>query len=858
MLAALFLSASLAADTGQAAAMALDAYRLTAAAGAPAIDGRLDDPVWLQADSAAGFVQKDPDEGKPSRFATTVRIAFDDQNVYVAMRAYDPEPSRIVAQLTRRDESSPSDWLMVGFDSRHDRRSAYVFAVNPAGVKRDFIVTDGANDDPGWDAVWDVAVSRDAGGWSAEFRIPLSALRFAPGGDGVWGFEAARSVPRVNEESYWAPLRKDDSRVVARFGELRGMRGLSSPRRLELLPYTVSSVRRAPGSRLDPFFSPTAVRGSGGLDVKYGLTSDLTLDATVNPDFGQVEADPSQVNLTQYESFFPEKRPFFTEGADIFRFSVGLGDGSNEALFYSRRIGRSPHASLSGDYVDQPQQTTILGAAKLSGRVGSGWSVGTLAALTAEERGRALDGGVTRSEVVEPMTGFGVFRARRDMGGGKSQIGFVGTAVHRALGGTDLGDLPSDALAGGADFTHRWGNDAWMASGYVLGSSVRGSTDAIVALQESPARYYQRPDASYVRVDSSATSLAGWAGSWALQRVKGRWQGGVLGIVRSPGFEINDLGYQRDADELVNAAYFQMRQFKPVGPFRSFNVNLNLFDGRDFGGDVTQRGGNVNGSWRLKSYWGFYGGVERDLASLSTSALRGGPSILRPATTNGWGGVYSDDRKALNGELDYNWSVEDETGGWSWNLSLYANWRPTPGTSVSLSPFYNRNGGGWQYVAAPADAAGTPRYVFSGLRQETVGMSARVNQTFSPTLSLQLYAQPFISAGTYDGFMQVADPRAQRFRDRLVPIAATRQADGSWQGAGVSWSNPDFDYRAFNLNAVLRWEYRLGSTMYFAWSHSRDGAIDDGRFRLWRDLDQLSHYRPTNVFLVKVNWWVSL
>ncbi|HSU17008.1 DUF5916 domain-containing protein [Longimicrobium sp.] len=858
MLAALILSASLAADTSVGAAQALTAYRLTAATGAPTIDGKLDDPVWAAADSAAGFVQKDPDEGKPSRFPTVMRVAFDDGAVYVAMRGYDAEPALIRSQLTRRDEGSPSDWLLVAFDSRHDRRSAYAFGVNPAGVKRDFILTDGADDDVGWDAVWDVAVSRDEHGWSAEFRIPLSALRFAADGDGTWGFEGARAVARVNEESYWAPLRKDDSRTVARFGELRGMRNLPSPRRLELLPYTVSSVRRAPGTRLDPFYSPTDLHGSAGLDLKYGLTSDLTLDATVNPDFGQVEADPSQVNLTQYESFFSERRPFFTEGADIFRFAIGLGDGSNESLFYSRRVGRTPHLALDGDYVDQPRQSTILGAAKLSGRVGSGWSVGTLAALTGEERGAVMDGGVARSQVVEPMTGFGVFRARRDMGGGKTQLGFVGTAVHRSLGGTGIGDLPSDAFAGGADFTHRWGNDAWLASAYVLGSNVRGSTDAIVALQESPARYYQRPDASYLRVDSAATSLAGWAGSWALQRVKGRWQGGLLGIVRTPGFEVNDLGYQRDADEVVNAAYFQFRQFNPVGPFRNFNVNFNAFDGRDFGGDLTQRGANVNGSWSLKSYWGFYGGIERDLASISTSALRGGPAILRPASTNGWGGAWTDDRKALNGSFDYNWSLEDQTGGWSWNVSLYANWRPSPGTSVSLSPFYTRNRGGWQYVDAPADGAGSTHYVFADLRQETVGMSARVNQTFSPTLSLQLYAQPFVSAGTYGGFMEVADPRARAFGDRFEPLATTRDEDGTFRASGLSWDNPDFDYRAFNLNAVLRWEYRLGSTMYFAWSHSRDGAVDDGRFRLWHDLDALSHYRATNVFLVKVNWWVSL
>jgi len=861
MLGALLSLAVLAGPTPpDSTSLFLNAHRLAAGAAAPTLDGRLDDAAWAAADSSGGFIQRDPDEGKPASFPTVVRVAFDDAAVYVALRAYDPEPGKVTAQLTRRDQDSSSDWLMVAFDSRHDLRTAYAFAVNPAGVKRDFIVADGSGDDAGWDAVWESAVHRDAHGWTAELRIPLAALRFTPGGDGVWGFEAIRIVARTHEQSFWAPLRRDDSRTVARFGQLRGLRGLPSPRRLELLPYTVSGVTRAPGQGADPFYAANAFRGSAGLDLKYGVTSDLTLDATVNPDFGQVEADPSQVNLSQYESFYAEKRPFFTEGADIFRFGLGLGDGddANEALFYSRRIGRSPHGELDGEFVSQPGQTTILGAAKLSGRVGGGWSVGMLTALTAEERGRAVgDDASPVSRVVEPMTGYGVFRARRDMRGGRTQLGFVGTGVHRALSGTEMDDLPGDAYAGGVDFVHRFGSDAWLAQGYLLGSTVHGSADAILDLQQSPARYYQRPD-GHLRVDSAATALRGWAGGYTLARVKGRWQGGVLGIVRSPGFEVNDVGYQREADQVTNAGYFQFRQFTPVGPFRRFNLSSNAWDGRTFGGQLTSRGGNLNGSATLKSYWGFYGGVDRELAAVSTSALRGGPSIRRPGRTSGWMGVYSDDRKPLNGELSYEWGREDQSGGRSWSTSLSLNWRPTASTTLKLGPFYSSELAGWQYVDAPADELGGTHYLFSRLRQETVGVSARFDQTFTPTLSLQLYAQPFISAGRYGGFMEVADPHAARFGDRFRPLAAEQGDDGELRLGGVSVDNPDFDYRAFNLNAVLRWEYRLGSTMYFAWSHTRDGSVDDGRFRLWHDLDALYGYKPTNVFLVKVNWWVNL
>ena len=837
----------------------LNAYRLSPATGAPTLDGRLDDAVWQAADSVHSFTQRDPDLGQPARFATVAKVAVDDQAVYVAVRAYDPDPSKMVAQLTRRDEDSPSDWVLVAFDSRRDQRSAYAFAVNPAGVKRDFLIQTGANDDASWDAVWDVAVKRDAQGWTAEFRIPLSALRFATGGEGIWGFEMGRIVPRVNEQSFWAPLQRDESRVVAKFGELRGMGGLPAPRRLEVLPYVVSGMTRAPGSHADPFYSAGRMRGSAGLDLKYGVTSDLTLDATVNPDFGQVEADPSQVNLTQYETFLPEKRPFFTEGADIFRFGIALGDGdnANESLFYSRRIGRSPQGSIDADYASQPTQSTILGAAKLSGRVGGGWSVGALAAVTGEETGAGMDGLNRFRQVVEPMTGYGMVRARRDMNGGRTQLGFVGTGVHRRLGGTGMDDLASDAFAGGVDVSHRWANDGWLAQGYVLGSNVRGSEAAITALQESSARYYQRPDADYVRVDSSARALGGWAAGYQLSKIKGRWQGGVLGIARSPGFEVNDMGYLRDADVVTNAAYLQYRHREPAGIFRNYRVGSNVWDGRDFGGELTSRGGNLNWNATFKNYWGTYGGFNRDLPALSTGALRGGPALMMTGHSNAWWGAYTDGRKATNVGLNLNWGRQDVTGATSVNGSVDFGWRPTPSASLSLSPFYSIDRNGLQYVDAPADEVGATRYLFGALDQRTFGMSIRASQTFSPTLSLQLYAQPFIAAGTFSDFRRVESPRADRFDERFSPVAATRTADGGYTGAGMAWDNPDFDYRALNVNAVLRWEYRMGSTVYFAWSHSRDGSVSDGRFRLWHDAGQLFGYRPTNVFLIKVNWWVS-
>jgi Domain of unknown function (DUF5916) len=554
---------------------------------------------------------------------------------------------------------------------------------------------------------------------------------------------------------------------------------------------------------------------------------------------------------------------------------VGDGDGGQESLFYSRRVGRSPHGDPDGEWVDSPRESTILGAAKLSGRVGAGWSVGVLGAVTAEERAQVVgDDGARWNEVVEPTTGFTVLRARRELNGGRTQIGAVGTGVFRRLDGTELSYLPGSAFSGGMDLSHRWGKDAYRFAGYLLGSHVRGDSEAILDLQQSSARYFQRPDAGHLKLDEDATSLSGFAGGYTLAKEKGAWQGGVTGNFRSPGFEVNDLGFMRDADQMLNVAFVGYNRFTPGKTFRNWNVYSNAWQANTFGWETVGRAVNLNGYGQLKSYWGVYGGVQHDFEALSPGALRGGPAIVRPGSTNAWMGFHGDGRKRLNGGADLSWRTEEQSGGWRYSLSFNTSWRPAPATRITLAPFYSRNHNGWQYVARPLDERFTDReerhYVFADLDQETFGLSARFNQTFSPTLSLQLYAQPFVSAGAYRRLREVADPRAESFDARFRPFgalalnaegdeyAADLDADG--QHDDLFFDRPDFNYRAMNLNAVLRWEYRLGSTLFVAWSHSRDGGADlpDGRFRFRRDFDELWNYEATNVLLVKMNWWVNL
>ena len=846
---------------------AVAAARIQPGEAAPTVDGRLDDAVWSRAEAAGSFVQFAPSAGAPATQRTEARVAYDDAAVYVAVRMYDPRPDSIVGQLARRDADVHSDWVHVGFDSYHDRRTAYVFGINPRGVKQDIFLYNDGSDDNTWNAVWDGSARVDSLGWTAEFRIPFSQLRYSArdvAAGRVWGFNVRREVARTKEETFWAPVLPNVQGVVSRFGELRGLERLPSPRRLEMQPYSMARVTRAPGQPGNPFYRPTDPAASAGADVKYGITSNFTLTATLNPDFGQVEADPSQVNLTAYETFLPEQRPFFVEGSDIFKFGLGAGDGDfgSESLFYSRRIGRLPQGTRrvpgSAAFRDVPEQSTILGAAKITGKTAGGWSVGILDAVTGREEARYAfpDSAGRYSAAVEPMTNYAVARVSRDYRGGKSAVGGIATMTHRKLDDEDRLDfLRSAAYAGGFDLRHRFGRgDAIELRSWVLGSRVEGDPLAIRETQRSPARYFQRPD-DY-RLDPSRSSLGGWAAQTEVFKSGGgNWFWGGVVNARSPGFEANDMGFQRDADQVLAAGTVGYNAFKAGKTFRRWGGNLNGWNVSTFDGVRTGLGGNLNGNFELLNFWGGYGGINREAGSTSVRALWGGPSIRTPGSWNTFFGMNSDRRKKVYGSLSGSASWEDETDGHAWNLSTGVTWRASTRADLSLRPSYSSRLAAWQFVSG--GGAAQPRYVFGRLEQSTFSMTARLNYTFTPNLSLQLYGQPFISAGDYSDFREVVlseDGKrvapASRFGDRFRPVAYA--------------GSPDFNVKQFRSNAVLRWEYRPGSTLFVVWSQGRQDYLSDGSFRLGRDFGRLfglddDHTVPmTNVLLLKVNYWLSL
>jgi hypothetical protein len=850
----------------------------------PRIDGRLDDAAWAGALPVTGFVQFRPTAGAAPTGQTEARVLIDDDAVYIGMRMFD-DPDSVAAQLTRRDASgSFTDWAHVLIDSYHDRRTAFRFSITPRGAKKDVLHYNDSGEDVNWDAVWDASASLTPDGWSAEFRIPLSQLRFARTEDRalVWGINFGREIARHGEWSWWSPVLPSVGGLVSQAGELHDLSAVRAPRRVEVVPYTLGRVTAAPDDPGNPFYRSRDGAASIGADLRLGIGSNLTLSATINPDFSQVEADPSVVNLSALESFFAEKRPFFTEGSNIFGFGIGTDDGSGESLFYSRRIGRTPQRSArpAGGFADAPDATTILGAAKLSGRTASGWTIGFLNAITAEEEARlAIPGEPEWSEPVEPRTNYAVLSLSRDFDGGRSTLGILGTSVKRDLSDARFEFLRSSAWSLGINGRHRFLNDTWEASGYVAGSHIRGSENAIAAVQRAPGHYYQRPDADHLEFDPTRTSLSGaianfWVGTLGGD---GHWRGGFGGHLRTPGLEVNDLGFQGEADQILSFANLRYHQFEPKGRFRNVSIGLNPSIGWTFGGDRMWTQIGTFSNYELTSFWSGGHWAARRLASTTHGALRGGPSVRRDG---GW--FYSlwlntDRRKSVTGSISLNGGVEDANGTWNASISTTASFRPSPQIDLSVGPRFGRATNTWQYVGQPTTAEGDPRYIVGRLDQNTVALTARLNYTISPTLSFELYAQPFISGGEYSAFRTLGDAHASTFDARFPELAGQAiafdshtgrySADADGDGAReISFTDPDFNFRQMRGNAVLRWEYRPGSTLFIVWNQARTAYLQgpsDEAFALGRDVDRLfngddSFPTPvTNVLLIKLSYWIN-
>ena len=830
--------------SGSASAARVDAIPVVGP-NAIRVTGELSDEVWNSAPAVDAFLQREPREGGVPAQRTEFRVAYDATTLYVKVRAFDTEPDKIVTYLTRRDQDSPCDWLYVMIDSYHDRRTAYEFGVNPSGVKRDSYWFNDNNSDASWDAVWDVSVARDALGWTAEFHIPFSQLRFNPAKSTTFGFAVKRQIGRLNETSTWPLLARSANGYVSSFGDLDGLTMSASPKKLELIPYAVADVTRQPPDG-NPLIDRTDPGASFGLDAKYALTSGLTLTTTVNPDFGQVEADPAVVNLTALETFFAERRPFFVEGAGTFNFGLDCNEGACNGLFYSRRIGRAPQAIEdlpSGDniYTETPSQTSILGAAKLTGRVGR-YSVGVLQAVTREQTARVWDAGVLSTDAVEPATSYSVGRVRREFAN-QSSVGIMLTSTNRRLP-QSLDFLASRANTAGTDWDVRV-NRRYAVTGYFVGSSIHGDASAIERLQENSRHYFQRPDLTSVHLDTTRTSLNGLAGQIAISKIGGehvRFNSNIG--FKTPGFDINDVGFLRRADQRTMSNWLQFRSDRPNGVFRSRMINFNQWRAWNFDGDRLWGGENVNAHATFVNNWRVGGGYNWGHLGLDDRATRGGPGLYTEGFHEAWWYVNGDNRPKVS--LNYMGGAGGDGYGTTWSdFSPELTFRPMPAIMATAGLRFSRNVFDAQWVNNVTDTS--EHYVFAHLDQTTLALTGRLNYTMTPNLSLQLYAQPFVSAGDYNHFKQVVDPRNAIHAARYAPFAYDLTANG----------DPDFNVKSFRTTNVLRWEYRRGSTLFVVWQQARENDAVSGGFRFGRDVSDIFSIAPKNVFLVKLAYWLN-
>lgn len=828
----------------------------------PVIDGVLDDGAWALVDWSDEFIEFQPAENTPPTEQTRFKILYDDKFLYVAYRCFDSNIEGIEKRLSRRDGFA-GDRMAIIFDSYHDKRTAFSFSTTAAGVKGDeFVSQNGNNWDDSWNPIWYTASNFDSEGWTAEAKIPFSQLKFGKAKEQIWGLQVTRLLFREEERSLWQRIPQEAPGWVSEFGELHGLIDIEPQSQLEIQPFTVSQSDTYEAEAGNPFRDGNDFRFNGGLDAKIGITNDLTLDLTVNPDFGQVEADPGAIALDGFQIFFREQRPFFVENKNIFDYQFA---NNNDNVFYSRRIGRSPQGSpnrQNGEYANIPNNTTILGAAKFSGKTKNGWSIGLLESVTGKEFAEIDNNGDRRKELVEPLTNYLVGRVQKDFNDRNSYIGGIFTATNRKIE-DNLDFLRKAAYTGGIDFRHNWKDRKYYVEGNMVTSHVQGSETAISNTQQSLTHLFQRVDATHVEVDPTRTSLTGTGGKLEVGRAGGgnwRYWGG--GFWRSPELELNDVGFLRQADNIRQYAVLRYLFLKPTKLYRQGNLTASQYTEFDFEGNYNRIQYEFNGYINyVNNWWTEIGGAHKPRI-FSNTVLRGGPR-WRWAEENFYY-VFSgtDSRKKFNATVGY---VNSQAKQDNFSLTRYIlrmRYQPFDAFNLSLNFEYEENPNKTQYVSEVA-FNGTPRYITGNIDQRTFSTTLRLNYSINPNLSIQYYGQPFISRGTYTDFNFVNNPTALPLNERVTLYQPSQisMADGAYlidentdSITDYQFGDPDFAFVQFRSNLVLRWEYIPGSEIFLVWSQGLTG-FGDPMGSLSSNLDsQILGQKADNTFLLKATY----
>lgn len=842
------------------------------------IDGVLDEPAWAEAPPISAFRQRDPVQGAEPTERTEVYILYDDEALYVGAMLYDSSPDSIVARLGRRDAELKADRFGFFIDPYDDNRSGYYFGVNAAGTLYDGVLMNDDWEDDSWDGIWQARVRIHEEGWTAEMRIPYSQLRFYARDRYTWGINLLREIARKNERDFLVYTPRNESGFVSRFPDLVGVEQIRPRRQVEVLPYVTAQARFNDHEAGDPFNDGSRYTPDMGADLKVGLTSNLTLNVTVNPDFGQVEVDPAVVNLSDVETYFQEKRPFFIEGASIFEFGYGGATSNwgfnwgNPAFFYSRRIGRAPQGSLpdDADFTHHPDGTRILGATKLTGKIGGGWNVGMVHALTARTWADVAQAGALSEVEVEPRAYYGIFRGQREFGQGRQGLGFISTVALRDFAEDRIRDeVNGKAYTLGLDgWTFLDRDKTWVVTGWAGMSQVHGTAERITALQRSALHYFQRPDARHVSVDSTATSLTGFSGRIALNKQRGHfYTNSAIGFV-TPSFDVNDVGFQARADVINGHLGFGYRWTEPRSFYRNINLNAALFRSMDFDGNTTWAGVWARTYMQFKNYYEVEAGFALNPRTTNNRLTRGGPLSINPPGAEMFFWMSSDSRKRW--VVSSNGFTYQSRGGTTYSLNAGIEWKPAANLSLSANPGVQWSNEPAQWVDGFDDAHATHtfgrRYVFGEMDQVTLASSLRLNWTFTPQLSFQLYAQPLVSVGNYHRFKELARPHSFDFNVfgengsaiRLVDEDTYEvDPDGAGPASTLTFDNPDFSFKSLRGTAVFRWEYRPGSTLYLVWTQLRSDSETLGTFRFGDAMGRLWDAHPDNIFMVKLNYWLS-
>ncbi len=842
---------------------------------APVLDGILTDEIWNTVEWAGGFKEFMPDEGKEPTQKTKFKIIYDEKNLYVAIRCYDTEPDKIVNRLSRRD-GNDGDWVEINLDSYHDLRTGFAFTVTAAGVKGEEAISDNGNNwDRSWNPIWYVKTNIDEEGWTAEMKIPFTQVRFSDAAEQVWGLQMHRNNFRENERSLWQRIPRELPGWVSNIGELHGLKNIKPQKQIEIQPYAVGQAETFKEEIGNPFATGKRSSANFGIDGKIGVTNNLTLDFTVNPDFGQVEADPSAIALDGFQIFQEEQRPFFVENKNIFDYRVTKAEAggpfTRDNVFYSRRIGRSPQASTtantvnSGEYVDRPGNTTILGAAKFSGKTKSGLSIGILEAVTQEEFAEIDNNGTRRKEIIEPLTNFFLTRLQKEYNNSNTLIGGIFTATNRNLTDTNITNIHNAAYTGGVDFRHQWNNRTWYVEGDIVVSKVLGSAESIYNTQTSLRHNFQRVDASHVSVDPTKTSLTGTGGNIKI----GKSGGGTFmfdtGVTwRSPELELNDMGFQRNADDITHYNWMAYRSLKPFSIFRRLQVNYNHYVSWNFEGKNTYVGINTNSHATFKNNWRTGVNMHYTTVDLTDAALRGGPMLRLPNSLDYNMYVNSDQSKKVQFRVRGGQTKGKDNGFTRKYASFGVTYVPINSLNVSINAGVNSNQQTLQYVTTDS-YNGNARYINASLDQDTFNMSLRLNYTISPNLSIQYYGSPFISRGRYTNFKYITNSMANNLSDRFQSYANNQISyDGNSDSYLVDENmdsttdytigNPNFSFIQFQSNLVARWEYIPGSEIFLVWSKGITSYGDPMDDLLPSLGDNIFGQTAHNIFLLKATY----